>query len=272
MVDPRIADVVNAAHLRLKDILPEQRWCLLLTGSWAAGEDAPMSDIDLELIWIPSSQNEGILERRAIQAAREDIERMSAGRVDFGDVTFHDLSQKWRAWWVPRLLSPSVLIGGVDLRPQLPRPSIDEYRRSVAYRAKEMIARIRGQKPHTLTLPLTLPDSHMTYYGYEIPRTWYPPDMTAGSREVYDLVAALATALYVKTSGVVVTSKRQGLDGFVSSADEWSSFVADVRDTVQRLNYRLPDHAEGREHLRQICKALPAFEAYMLGQLHDELQ
>jgi hypothetical protein len=98
MVDPQIADLVERARLRLQGVLPEERQCLLLTGSWAAGEGAPTSDIDLELIWIPSAGNEMVMESRAIQAAREDIDRMSAGRVDFGDVTLHDLSQKWRAW------------------------------------------------------------------------------------------------------------------------------------------------------------------------------
>jgi hypothetical protein len=272
MVDPQIADLVNAAKARLLGVLPEERRCVLLTGSWAAGEGTTMSDVDLDLVWIASPQNEGIWEMRAVQTAAEDIDRMSGGRVELANSTLRDLSLRWRAWRVPRLQSPSILIDGVDLRRQLPVPPIDMYVGSMADRAKEMIARIRGQKAHTLTLPLVVPDAQAPYLGYETPRTWYPPEVEAGSREVYDLVAACGSALYVKGSHIMVNSKRQGMDGFISSSNGWGSFVGDVRDLVLRLNYALPQSEEDREQLRKICEQLINFEAYTLDQLQEEFQ
>jgi hypothetical protein len=208
---------------------------------------------------------------RAVQTAAEDVDRISGGRVELASSTLHDLSIRWRAWRVPRLQSPSILIDGVDLRPQLPVPSIDLYLGSIADRTKEMIARIRGQKPHTLTLPLVVPDAQAPYLGYEKPRTWYPREVGAGSREVYDLVAAGAAALYAKRSRIMVNSKRQGLEGFISSGDEWSPFVREVRDLVLRLNYALPQSEEDRQELRAICERLVDFEAYTLDQLREEL-
>jgi predicted nucleotidyltransferase len=263
-VDAILDQVIPA----VRDVLPPERRCVLLAGSWAANRGGPMSDIDIGVLWQPGTN--GAMELISLGPPLTNrVDLLSGNRVDLVVHSVADLSQPWNAWIIPGLLDTCRLIDGADLRTGVSMPTQAEYVRSVALRASRLMGRIRDQ--NAPGRPVAPPDASIKYLGYARQRTWYPRGVEGGTKELLALVAACACALFAKRANCFVRSKLEALSGYSSLGAPWSGFVAEVAFTCDRLGYRLPESAPDQLHLQELCRQVPDFEEQTLAELASEL-
>ncbi len=263
-IDAILDQVISAVG----DVLPPERRCVLLAGSWATNRGGPMSDIDIGVLWQPGTN--GAMELISLGLPLTNrVDLLSGKRVDLVVHSVADLSQPWNAWIIPGLLDTCRLIDGADLRAGASMPTQADYVRSLAVRASRLMGRIRDRSAPSR--PVAPPDASIQYLGYARQRTWYPCGVEAGTKELLALVAACACALFAKQANCFVRSKLEALSGYTALGAPWSGFVGELASICERLGYRLPQSTPDQLHLQELCRQVPDFEEQTLAELSSEL-
>jgi hypothetical protein len=121
----------------------------------------------------------------------------------------------------------------------------------------------------TLTYPLMYPDPDDEFYGYTRKRfpVWYPPDVTAGLKELVTTIGRLATAIIALRAGRYVPQRADSVTIYRETiGDEWSGYLAEIYEAGKgRWGYLVPTDPAERAHLRDLCRQTLAFENHFLA-------
>jgi hypothetical protein len=104
----------------------------------------------------------------------------------------------------------------------------------------------------------------MPFFGYTVvrKRDWYPPDTTAGTKELVAVASYCASSWVVHHTDRWVTSKAQALRAIREVENgERASLVEQIYD-ICRITYQggLPDEAGDRAILLGLCQRFLALE------------
>jgi hypothetical protein len=127
----------------------------------------------------------------------------------------------------------------------------------------------------TLNYPLAYPDPADEFFGYTRKRfpMWYPPEATAGLKELVTTIGRLATAIIALRAGRYVPQRADSVTIYCeTTSDEWGDYLAEIYEAGKgRWGYLVPADPADRAHLRDLCRQTLAFENHFLTVYHDFL-
>ncbi len=262
-VDALLREVIS----RVEQALPGRIRGYYVVGSYADGSALPASDIDLDIVIKAALDDEATQTARAI--ALDIVNSYAASRaVDLGAFLMHE--SRMQGIGNPAFKLASLFLYGQDIRNDLPLTSSEEWGRQLMHGMYLVTGRERGLS--ALTYPLTYPDPHGEFYGYDH-NTKPQPDgtMTLGTRGLVTGAGWYATAMIALGTGQYVLRKRD-VPGCYRQyvGDEWTPFLdtlyARCRD---EWRYQLPEQAGTRDILRDLCERYLAFENHFLSAYKD---
>jgi hypothetical protein len=232
-------------------------------GSFATGDGSPESDVDAAVIW-QSTQN--TLEFIGVRNAADNSRLLSGKRLDPLILTTTDVTQPWLADKLPGLIISSRLLHGIDVLKDLPMPSVEAHLAALRARACSLMRNLRDGRQVMQESSLPFPSE--LFFGYTRRRTWYPPTVPNGTRELVELVAGLSAPLAVAASNSHVTGKRHAIESYAALAEEpWARFVATLyRQCAIEWRYRIPEDEDRRQLLSELCLSVQAFENHYLAK------
>jgi predicted nucleotidyltransferase len=259
--DPTADRLLRDLIERVSHAIASDSFSVYVMGSFATGDGSAESDVDAAVVWDGSPNT---LELVGVSKAANNSRSLSGKRLDPLVTSVRELTQPWLADKLPGLLRKSQLLHGRDRLAEVDLPALNVHVEALRTRACSMMRNIRGGqqiRDHAL-----LPDPDAPFVGYTRRRTWYPAGIPNGTRELVDLVAAVAAPLAAVAIGDYVTSKRSAIEMFTSSAaDPWAGFVDDVyRRCAHQWRYRIPDDDDSRLQLAEFCLSANAFENHYL--------
>jgi predicted nucleotidyltransferase len=199
-----------------------------LIGSYADDTAVGLSDIDLIVVFRDCYRDEQ--EKESAQTlAQELANQLGPIRLD---VTPREQAAIDTMYAVIRvgLKHGSKLVFGQDIRDRITLPAHDEYVQDVIAGAMFFISRLHGIE-RVSSLPLTYPDPTDKYFGYTKKRfaDWYPPNITAGTKEFVAAVSRIATATVALNTGKSIGSKSEGIRLYHEIiGGAWGEFAAAV--------------------------------------------
>src|SRR5207245_10266185 len=142
---------------------------------------------------------------------------------------------------LPGLIISSRLLQGIDVLKDLPMPSVEAHLAALQARACSLMRNIRDGKQ--VMQEALLPAPLELLFGYTRRRTWYPPTIPNGTRELVELVAGLSAPLAVAASSSYITGKRHAIESYTTAAEQpWAPFVARLyRQCAIEWRYRIPE-------------------------------
>jgi predicted nucleotidyltransferase len=227
--------------------LPSVR-AVYVFGSAADGTALPSSDIDL---FVVARGGDGGAAR-----LREIAERIDGPPLDLVIVDEAELLRDGHF----RIERASRLVAGDDIRPELPRTTLDAFMRRYGDAPHAYMAIFRPGQP--LVAPLDYPDPDGPFYGYDS-RTLPPAgEAVHNIKALVALVCWIATLRLARERGLMAASKAESVVWYTAEIhDEWSQLVAEVyRDGHDRWHYRVPEGDADRALLRGLCEQVLAFE------------
>jgi predicted nucleotidyltransferase len=253
-----------------------------LLGSFADGTAGPGSDLDLGVVFAGAALSDAeraaacrvVADASRSTPVRLDVLAVAEGRLPTADV---------------RLKLASVLLYGADIRPTLPVPGPEAYRRWVTEWPYHFSARVlrgagtaaygppRGLRPDgRLGAPLTSPDPGGECFGYDAVRVrpWYPPRTRRGTKELVATVCWTATALVGLGTGRFAATKGEGVRAYREEVgDAWTGLVEAVYARCGRAwRCRVPTTRPERTWLRERCAEVVGFENRFFAAYRDYLR
>lgn len=252
-----LLDTVVAAH---EAAFPAQGLSYYLIGSWVDGATNALSDLDLVVVWPGGTPTNADRELSA------DVARSLRSDTRLDLVVLGEQEVAASAIGVNLKLS-SLLLHGPDLRARLSLPPLEVYAAQTVEAALFFMSRIlRGCD--VLSTPLDYPDPSGQFFGYDRKRVeeWYPADIKRGLKEWTSTATRLARALVAVQGGQYVGSKGESIARHGSViADEWSEYLALLYQKGKiEWGYRVPEDAEERHLLRELCRRFLEFERHFL--------
>lgn len=180
-----IDDLVAGLIAVYEAVFPGRVRGYYLTGSYAADDLTPLSDLDLLILFRGAFADTAEAERARRLNRAFYFARFAAVRLDLPARAEADLGPLDRV--LLKLASRPVY--GEDVRDRIALPTIADYTRATMAIAYGNLARIlRGPDWRTaaaLTYPLDYPDPADEFFGYARARfaIWYPPGTTAGLKD-----------------------------------------------------------------------------------------
>ena len=121
---------------------------------------------------------------------------------------------------------------------------------------------------------VTYPDESNEFFGYtgkSIP-AWYPPTISAGTKELVATVSRIATAHVVRQTQQYVPGKQQAIQLFQQSIGGiWAPFVERVFERCKlEWKYLVPEAERERIELRELCQRMLVFENEFLHMCQEQ--
>ena len=218
-----------------------------VAGSYAQGTATSQSDIDFELVFKGSPDQEDI--DKAMQLS-DYCNRLN-------DQSGFSVRQEANLTPVGKtvLKLNSLFLYGDDLRGSLAMPDLDDYVWStMSQGALFLTQRVRnGTLP--LPFPVECPQPDDEFYGYVVGRT----------KDLLQSVFWMATGLIALKTGKYVAHRTAGLELYRRDiGDEWTEFLQQLY-TICRAHYHPPKDPATRGELRNLGRQALAFENHFLG-------
>jgi glutathione S-transferase len=232
-----------------------------LVGSYAAGEAIAASDLDLLLLLKTPITD---VDQQHLAAVRRWWRAQQTIPLDLIVQDVPTLLRVGGVWFQ----TASRLLYGEDLRAQVPRKAVKEHTRDLLHGVFPLLTRVRRATP-MLRLPLGFPAPDARFYGYEL-RYSSPtePPQQVGTKDLLNLVLAIAAALTLQQAGHYVGSGRKRdipSEYRRVIGDGWSDLVqASYDDCRLRWGYALPTDGNAQKRLRALCQQLLGFENHFL--------
>jgi predicted nucleotidyltransferase len=265
--DARIDDILRGLVGLFETVFPARIRGHYLLGSFADGTARPGSDLDLCVLFKGGFQD-AAEEARAL-ALIDHCAKISPVELDV-DPIGEPIPYRLRA---VNVKLASRVIHGEDIRDAIPLPPIDGYARDALDLAVRLVARVR-QNPTALTVPLEYPDPEGEFYGYDRRRMSDAAGATVPStKDLVVTVGLIATAIIALQAGRYVGSKRDCIRLYRSEiGDVWAGLVTAVYENCRdHWAYRIPERAEERRRLQELCREALAFENHFLALCRDHL-
>jgi hypothetical protein len=266
LIDTTLLAIVHA----FEHAFPNRVRAYYLIGSYVERTAVPLSDIDCFVIF--ANQFATPEEGSSAQQVGQRCAMSSSVRLDIGTYPESALEQLHPVLQVALKLG-SDLVSGIDIRHAMPLPPFPDYTASVMAGAQHFIARLRGETNLT-TRQVNYPDALDEFFGYtrkSIP-AWYPPTITAGTKEFVAAVSRIATAHVVQQTQRYVPGKQQAITLFQQYiGGVWAPFVTRVFERCKLdWQYLLPKAERDRMELRELCREMLAFENEFLQWGHEQ--
>jgi hypothetical protein len=228
------------------------------------GDSLNSSDIDVTVVF-KGTLGEGEAARfKRCRAACEALSGLGLDQLDASAVGERTLTQEGSL----TLRGPSLLLGGEDIRHQVPLPRLDEHIRRAVRTSTDIMATLRGVPATAIAPPLAYPDPAGECYGYDFGDPAYGGHR--GTRLLVDGLCWGATAVLAIKAACYATSKREAVRLYQELiADEWGTLVEQVYQRCKgEWRYALPPTSDSRHQLRHLCQRVLAFENHLLETYH----
>jgi predicted nucleotidyltransferase len=268
VTDARAIAIIHGIVSLFEIVFPDRVRGYYLLGSYSEGTTVTLSDIDLMILF-----------RGAFQAGEEEtINRVIEACGLLSPVRLDIMVQSEAALRIEdvRLKLGSMVVAGEDTRAQIPLPTPEAHARYITEWANYFIRLLHDDA--SLSAPLSYPDAADEFYGYariRIPQ-WYPPEATAGTKELVATVCWTANALLSLTLGVAgyVGTKGAAVERYGDvGAPEWRAYVTQVYTRCKGAwRYDVPQEEAQRAELRELCAQSLAFFQHYQATYQDYLR
>ncbi len=257
-VDNLLRDVIGI----FERAFPERIRGYYIEGSYADVSSVATSDIDMIVVFKSHFSDDE--EKRQVQQVNEACRLLSS--VEF-DAEIIDEERLKRGIW-PTFKMGSMLIYGEDIRASLPLVSLEEWTRDRMHSSYWRVVKL-FHRPAVVVCPLYYPDPDDTFFGY-IKRTVRLPNETEvpSTKDLMRMVGWAATAMIAYKAKKYVARKRDCYLLYREYADDayGAQLLADIYAQCRgKWGYLIPEDAEERDALRDICARTLAFENYFLS-------
>lgn len=229
-----------------------------LEGSYADAIGIATSDIDLEIVFKDELQDD---ERDKAQQIAESCALLSAVELDCSVTDEKELSGG-----VAPIFKKSVPVYGEDVRATFPLMSLDNWTSNRMHAAYWLTINIY-HRPETMLSPLAYPDPAGEFHGYDN-RTLRLPDgrEVNCTRNLVRTTGWIASALLAFKAGKMLATKRECFQLHHEHLEpEDAQLLRDIYEQCrQQWSYLIPEEAEDRKTLRDICARTLAFEKRFL--------
>ncbi len=265
--DPRTDEILRASVGLLELVFPGRIRAYYLSGSYTDATAVPGSDLDALVVF------KGELtapERERFRQVTYNCSLLSSVLVDFAARGEDELLRQGE---VAAKQASRRLIYGEDIRDQVPPMPAERYGQLVMHGSFFYLALVRGQPP-VLTFPLSYPEPDAEFYGYDrngrhALHGWDGSGLKAlvgGTSLAATTIVALSTGHCAVTSGESITAYRRLI------GDEWADLLDEIYERCkQSWAYRIPEQVDDRQHLRELCGRVLAFENHYLVLCRDWL-
>ncbi len=247
-------------------VFPDRIRGFYVTSSYTDGTAVELSDIDLTLVFRGCFQN---TEKEIAKEVGRACALLSPIRLDLSYQ-----QEPMPSWDRVQLKLGSLLVYGEDIRAQIQLPTPAEYARESLYFGQRYLMRyLHG--PDQLLFPLHYPDPAGEFYGYDTIREprWYPAGTQHGIKELVNTISFLAKAIVNLRAGYDVRTKGEAMTRYREYiGDEWTEYLETLYASGKmRWGYLVPEAADERPRLRELCRQTPAFENHFLALYRDYL-
>lgn len=253
-----VDDMLRGVIGIVETLLPGRVRAYYLHGSFADGTGIETSDIDLFLV---ARGKFSAAEREGIQRVMRFCALFSPLMAEMIALDEALLLQEGHF----RVHSASCLLWGDDLRADMPEQTLAQYLRLYAHFPFVYITQML-RSCETLVAPLTYPQPGGEFYGYD--QQLLPPgnEPRHNIKKLVTGVCWAATTLIAWQAEKTVTGKCASVQMYREYVhDEWTTFIEDIYTWGnQRWHYLVPQAAEERKYLRELCRQTLTFEQHYL--------
>ncbi len=281
----RLDDLLRGLIALFENTFPTRIRSYYLGGSYSDGtavghnQSPNSSDVDLFVIFRGTiTEDEQASFQRLVAECRRDmpiqIDAHAYAEDDLLRKSGRDATQT--SFLNALIRVAGVLIYGDDLSSDLPSVPFSRYVLDVIESGIFHIGipRQREKLAYPLVTPLAppliYPDPSGEFYGYdEVPAR---PDAPRGTRVFVALTAWIATLILALETGQYAAQKSQSIQLCKKylPTDPRTQLAATIMDFCKGTwGYALPDRAEDRERLRELCREALALENEYLRIVHD---
>ncbi|HZT44182.1 MAG TPA: hypothetical protein VFA07_18600 [Chthonomonadaceae bacterium] len=245
---------------------------LYLTGSWSngtgvyhPGDAYNSSDLDLHIVFGASSAPEEKERARQFLGACRQISPVG---LDGYLCREEDLE----GYWDTSLKQSSLLLYGDDIRDAITLPALEDHIQRVLTfppyclaEPRHQLAEPRHQQEPCLLFPLSYPDPEGEFYGYDHVEASH--SIRPSTRALVGSVTWAATVMLAIQAGCYAGNKRDAVHLYREHIhDAWSDLIETVFDQCKLTwQFRVPEKAADRRHLRQMCRQMPGLENHLLS-------
>lgn len=243
---------------------PQRIRAYYVQGSYADASSVTTSDLDVLLIYKERFEGD------EAQKAEELAIRLVAGSMLDLDIECVD-EQSLVCGVSPTLKLGSSFIYGTDIRDTLPLILVEEWTRDRMHSSLWRTVHICNRPP-VIHYPLTYPDPHGEFYGYDVRLLRLPNGQEVHcTRDLIRLVGWSATAMIAFKARRYVARKSECHKMYQACFnDEWGQLLQDIYELCRgKWNYLIPDDVKERKQLRAMCERTLGFENHFL-QVYKE--
>jgi len=259
---PRIDEIICGSIGILETLFPNRIRAYYLVGSYADGGYTSTSDIDVVPLFKGMMQEgEEIVYRQAV----EFMDRLSPVHLGFG---LRNENESFREGGVGIKIG-SVLLYGEDVRDQIPLTPLEQYRQSLISTSMELIRYQRGEAEQLL-FPLDYPNAQDEFYGY-LQESDIQGTMGASTASIFTHLMFLASSIATLKTGQYNASKSFSWKFYQDQVgDAWGTFLEEwYFQGKKQWEYGVPVSSAERDHLKQMCQKVLAFENEFWGIAKD---
>jgi hypothetical protein len=244
-------------------------------GSYAEGNGIATSDIDLGIVFKDAIEDDRD-RKKAVQVG-ECCAVLSAVELDIAVTDEQELSSG-----IIPIFKESLPVYGEDVRDKFPLIALAEWIHSRMHAAYWLTINVY-HRPEIVAYPLTFPDPTGEFYGYDN-RTMLLQDgrEVKCTRNLVRTIGWIASALLAYKAGKMLAKKSECYKAYRECLDaEGAQLLQDIYEQCrERWHYCIPESAEDRQMLRNMCERTLAFEnrflaiykQFLLAELHSANQ
>jgi predicted nucleotidyltransferase len=268
--DARADEIIRGLIELHEAVFPGRIAGYYLLGSRADGTALPSSDIDLLILFRGDFAGDEAATARRLRRA---CERISPLPLDLPTRCERQVNGEAQLEIRLGLKFASRLLYGEDVRERLAAPPIDRYVCWALLDRYRHLWLTRG-RPTSLTHPLDPPDPAAEFLGYE---QWAMRDPAGRERPTTKLlvnnIGFTAGALVIHQARRYVVSKSQCLRLYRAYVgDAWTALLDDAYGICRdRWAYAIPEAADDRNGLRDLCRRALAFDNHFLAVCRADL-
>ncbi|BCL84087.1 nucleotidyltransferase domain-containing protein [Ktedonobacteria bacterium brp13] len=248
---------------------PEAIRAYYLEGSLANNTAVTTSDIDLHIIYKEKTVHERV--RQVVDACT----KLSKRELDISIQDEASLTQG-----VVPIVKASRLLYGDDILAQVPLISIEQWTRDRMHACYWLLNTV-FQRPRIVQWPITYPDLHGEFYGYDNRKVITTNGIERNStRNLIRVTGWMATARIALEAQQYISNKYECYAVYRQLiGDEWSSFIEETYALCrERWNYLVPDELSARVQLKSLCARalewenhfLQVYKRFLLTELQDQ--
>lgn len=267
-VDRLLREVIS----RFESAFPGRIRGCFVEGSYADASAVASSDVDITIVFKGGFRDK---EQHKAEQVGSDCKQVAQIELDIDIVDEERLAGG--AW--PSLKLASLCVYGDDIREAFALIPLAQWTRDRMHTSYWRVAKL-FQRPEVITYPLEYPDPDGEFYGYDTRKVRLPNgEEVSSTRNLIRLTGWAATAMIAFKARRYVARKSDCYKLYQACfQDEWSQLLEDIFEYCKkRWNYLIPEDAEDRKRLRDICRRtlkfenhfLTVYKEYLLRELRD---